>query len=66
MRRLKIVIRLVPAIVLFAVSAQAEDSLSIGPRFHKETSYNADGFVGTNISNGRELPVYKHLVPLKD
>lgn len=35
------------------------DSLSIGPRFHRETCYDEQGMVGENISYGRSLPLYK-------
>lgn len=35
------------------------DSLSIGPRFHRETGHTESGFVGTHIAYGREVPLYK-------
>ncbi|MDD3732834.1 MAG: SagB/ThcOx family dehydrogenase [candidate division Zixibacteria bacterium] len=41
---------------LFAVNG---DSLSIGPRFHRETGYDEYGMVGKNISWGENMPLYK-------
>ncbi len=46
-------------LVFAAVSFGQGDSLSIGPRFHRETSHDENGFVGRNISFGRSLPLYK-------
>lgn len=37
----------------------AEDSLSVGPRFHWETSIDENGFKGSQIAYGGELPLYK-------
>ncbi len=37
----------------------ADDSLSIGPRFHHETGFDDFGFVGESISWGNKLPLYK-------
>ncbi|MDD4052650.1 MAG: SagB/ThcOx family dehydrogenase [candidate division Zixibacteria bacterium] len=52
---------MVPALTtaLAAVSFGQGDSLSIGPRFHRETAHTESGFVGNNISHGRNLPLYK-------
>jgi len=38
---------------------QEDDSLSIGPRFHHETSFDYNGFVGERISRGNRVPLYK-------
>ena len=40
-------------------SLAAEDSLSVGPRFHWETSIDENGFKGSRIIYGGELPLYK-------
>lgn len=52
---------MVPALTtaLAAVSFGQGDSLSIGPRFHRETAHDEKGFSGQNISYGRTLPLYK-------
>lgn len=59
MKASRVIISVFVLAIVGSVGVNAEDSLSIGPRFHRETSYNAAGFVGTNISHGRDLPVYK-------
>lgn len=38
---------------------QTEDSLSIGPLFQRETSFDSSGAVGANLSWGRQVPLYK-------
>jgi len=35
------------------------DSISIGPRFHLETSYDQDGFKGKSVSWGQTISLYK-------
>ncbi|MBN1212024.1 MAG: SagB/ThcOx family dehydrogenase [candidate division Zixibacteria bacterium] len=50
---------LVSFILLFSVQADSGDSLSIGPRFHRETGYDEYGAVGKNISFGENKPLYK-------
>lgn len=35
------------------------DSLSIGPKFHFETGFGADGIKGDNIAFGAQVPLYK-------
>jgi SagB-type dehydrogenase family enzyme len=47
------------ATALATVSFGQTDSLSIGPRFHRETNHTESGFVGSHISYGREVPLYK-------
>jgi len=50
---------IVSFIFLFPVQADDGDSLSIGPRFHRETGYDENGIVGENISWGENMPLYK-------
>jgi SagB-type dehydrogenase family enzyme len=40
-------------------AANNKDSLSIGPRFHYETSYNDSGTKGPEVIWTKELPLYK-------
>ncbi len=42
-----------------SVSAQEENSMSIGPRFHEETSNGDQGPKGAHHTRGRQLPPYK-------
>jgi SagB-type dehydrogenase family enzyme len=42
-----------------SVSAQEESSMSIGPRFHEETSNGVRGAKGSDLTRGRQLPAYK-------
>jgi SagB-type dehydrogenase family enzyme len=49
-------------LIIFPLAASATenpDSMSIGPRFHLETSYNQDGFKGKSVSWGQTIPPYK-------
>jgi SagB-type dehydrogenase family enzyme len=41
------------------VSAQEENPMSIGPRFHEETSNSDQGSKGSGQTRGRQLPPYK-------
>ena len=41
------------------ISAAADDSLSIGQRFHHETSFDANGYVGENVRFGELIAPYK-------
>jgi SagB-type dehydrogenase family enzyme len=46
-------------VIIGSVSAQEENSMSIGPRFHEETSNGDQGPKGTGHTRGRQLPPYK-------
>ncbi|NMC44366.1 MAG: SagB/ThcOx family dehydrogenase [candidate division Zixibacteria bacterium] len=47
------------AAALATLAFGQSDSLSIGPRFHRETGLTESGFAGTHIAYGREVPLYK-------
>ncbi|HUV30390.1 MAG TPA: SagB/ThcOx family dehydrogenase [Acidobacteriota bacterium] len=50
------------ALTLFLVAgawAQEEPEPSIGPQFHFQTSYGDEGFKGDDITQGKEVPLYK-------
>jgi SagB-type dehydrogenase family enzyme len=48
-------------IILSALTlrGETEDSMSIGSKFHFETSYDEQGLMGKDISSGEEIPLYK-------
>ena len=49
-------------LIILPVASSATDnpdSMSIGPRFHLETSYDQDGFKGKSVSWGQAIPLYK-------
>jgi len=55
---MKIVFICIISVVFFNTTIFA-DSLSVGQRFHRETSFDESGFVGKNISWGKRIPLYK-------
>lgn len=59
MRRFVLWIIPVLTVAFAGVSFGQGDSLSIGPRFQRETSQDENGFIGRSISFGRSLPLYK-------
>ena len=54
---------LIPGILYFILtagnSAQLEVGMSIGQRFHYETSFGDEGYKGTEIGWGEKVPLYK-------
>ncbi len=42
-----------------SANAEQEDNMSIGQRFHQETSFGDKGYKGKDIRWGRQVPLYK-------
>lgn len=59
MRYYCITIALLGVVLAAPVEAEQEDSMSIGQRFHYETSFGDKGYEGKNIGWGKSVPLYK-------
>lgn len=59
MHYLRVIVFPVMLLLAAGVSAEREDSMSIGQLFQLETSFGDSGFKGENISWGKEIPLYK-------
>ena len=56
---IRVLLGLLIVLPLSVSSDDNSDSISIGPRFHLETSFGHEGFKGKSVSWGKTLPLYK-------